>query len=145
MNDQNPLNRARVRELLAEGARQQILVLGDIMLDWFIWGRVDRISPEAPVPVLEFQRENFMPGGAANVARNLAVLKNPVRMIAPVGRDSRQFADIEAQVRKSALAVGTRAGQPPAAPAGSETQLDILGRRGARRQAQQHQAGGKDV
>jgi len=84
----NTLPPARVRELLAEGSRQRILVLGDIMLDWFIWGRVDRISPEAPVPVVEFQRENFMPGGAANVARNLAVLKNPAAMIAPVGRDS---------------------------------------------------------
>ncbi len=86
--NQHTLPVARVRELLAEGARQQILVLGDVMLDWFIWGRVDRISPEAPVPVVEFQRENFMPGGAANVARNLAVLKNPASMIGPVGRDS---------------------------------------------------------
>ncbi|MBI1176150.1 carbohydrate kinase [bacterium] len=86
--NQNSLPIARVRELLAEGSRQQILVLGDIMLDWFIWGRVDRISPEAPVPVVEFQHENFMPGGAANVARNLAVLKNPVSMVAPIGRDS---------------------------------------------------------
>lgn len=79
---------ARVRELLAAGAREQILVLGDFMLDHFIWGRVDRISPEAPVPVVEFQRENFMPGGAANVARNLAALKNPASMIGPIGRDS---------------------------------------------------------
>lgn len=86
--NQNSLPIARVRELLAEGSRQRILVLGDVMLDWFIWGRVDRISPEAPVPVVEFQNENFMPGGAANVARNLAVLKNPVSMVAPIGRDS---------------------------------------------------------
>jgi rfaE bifunctional protein kinase chain/domain len=84
----NTLPLARVRELLAEGARQPILVLGDVMLDWFIWGRVDRISPEAPVPVVEFQRENFMPGGAANVARNLAALGNPTSMLGPIGRDS---------------------------------------------------------
>jgi D-beta-D-heptose 7-phosphate kinase/D-beta-D-heptose 1-phosphate adenosyltransferase len=84
----NSLPVARVRELLAAGARQRILVLGDIMLDWFVWGRVDRISPEAPVPVVEFQRESFMPGGAANVARNLAALKNPASMIGPIGRDS---------------------------------------------------------
>ncbi len=84
----NSLPLDRVRELLAKGARQRILVLGDIMLDWFIWGRVDRISPEAPVPVVEFQRESFMPGGAANVARNLAALKNPASMIGPIGRDS---------------------------------------------------------
>ena len=84
----NSLPIDRVRELLAAGAGQRILVLGDIMLDWFIWGRVDRISPEAPVPVVEFQRESFMPGGAANVARNLAALKNPASMIGPIGRDS---------------------------------------------------------
>lgn len=86
--NQNTLSIARVRELLAEGSRQQILVLGDIMLDWFIWGRVNRISPEAPVPVVDFQHENFMPGGAANVARNLAVLRNDVSIVAPVGRDT---------------------------------------------------------
>ncbi|HAV64772.1 MAG TPA: D-glycero-beta-D-manno-heptose-7-phosphate kinase [Verrucomicrobiales bacterium] len=85
--NQNTLPVSRVRELLAEGARQQILVLGDFMLDQFVWGRVNRISPEAPVPVLEFQRESYMPGGAANVARNLAALKNSAAMIGPLGRD----------------------------------------------------------
>ena len=48
-----------------------MLVVGDVMLDQFLWGHVKRISPEAPVPVVEFERESFMPGGAANVARNL--------------------------------------------------------------------------
>ncbi len=83
----NSLPKSLVRELLDDGSRQRILVLGDFMLDQFIWGRVDRISPEAPVPVVEFQRESFMPGGAANVARNLAKLKNPVSIIGPIGRD----------------------------------------------------------
>ncbi len=50
----------------------KILVIGDLMLDEFIWGQVDRISPEAPVPVVHVSRESFYPGGAANVARNLA-------------------------------------------------------------------------
>lgn len=86
MNNNN-LSKSLVRDLLNEGSRQQILVLGDFMLDQFIWGQVDRISPEAPVPVVEFQRESFMPGGAANVARNLARLKNPVKIIGPIGRD----------------------------------------------------------
>ena len=45
----------RVRELLARAARTRILVVGDVMLDQFIWGRVSRISPEAPVPVVEFE------------------------------------------------------------------------------------------
>lgn len=85
--NQNTMSIGRVRELFEEGARRQILVLGDFMLDQFVWGRVDRISPEAPVPVLEFQSESYMPGGAANVARNIAQLKIPCSIIGPLGRD----------------------------------------------------------
>ena len=57
--------------LLERFSQQRILVVGDVMLDWFIWGAVSRISPEAPVPVVEVQRESRYPGGAANVARNI--------------------------------------------------------------------------
>lgn len=57
------------------------------MLDHFIWGSVGRISPEAPVPVLDFERESFMPGGAANVARNLTALQVPAELLGAVGRD----------------------------------------------------------
>src|SRR4029077_6944253 len=57
------------------------------MLDQFIWGHVGRISPEAPVPVVDFERESFMPGGAANVARNLTALGVPTELLAIVGRD----------------------------------------------------------
>jgi bifunctional ADP-heptose synthase (sugar kinase/adenylyltransferase) len=69
-----PLSPARVRRILATANRLRCLVVGDLMLDQFIWGGVSRISPEAPVPVVEFERESFMPGGAANVARNLTAL-----------------------------------------------------------------------
>src|SRR5258708_3653590 len=58
------------------------------MLDQFIWGNVARISPEAPVPVVDFQRESFMPGGAANVARNLTALNVGTDLFGVVGRDS---------------------------------------------------------
>src|SRR5215468_101260 len=58
------------------------------MLDHFIWGSVARISPEAPVPVLDFERESFMPGGAANVARNLAALNVPTELYGIVGNDT---------------------------------------------------------
>src|SRR5215207_7454881 len=58
------------------------------MLDQFIWGDVSRISPEAPVPVLDFQRESFMPGGAANVARNLTALGVPTELLGVIGRDT---------------------------------------------------------
>src|ERR1700751_1716696 len=57
------------------------------MLDHFIWGNVSRISPEAPVPVVEFERESFMPGGAANVARNLTALNVSTELFGIVGHD----------------------------------------------------------
>src|SRR5947207_4804498 len=78
---------ARVRQLLTNSRRQCILVVGDVMLDQFIWGSVSRISPEAPVPVVEFERESFMPGGAANVARNLTALNVPTELFGLVGND----------------------------------------------------------
>jgi D-glycero-beta-D-manno-heptose-7-phosphate kinase len=77
----------RVSELLETARQTRLLVIGDIMLDQYIWGRVDRISPEAPVPVVEFQKESFMPGGAANVARNLAAMNVPAELFGVVGRD----------------------------------------------------------
>jgi D-beta-D-heptose 7-phosphate kinase/D-beta-D-heptose 1-phosphate adenosyltransferase len=58
------------------------------MLDHFIWGQVGRISPEAPVPVVDFERESYIPGGAANVARNLTALGMPTHLFGVVGRDS---------------------------------------------------------
>src|SRR3989440_8200264 len=77
----------RARALLQAMRGRRVLVLGDVMLDQFLWGRVSRISPEAPVPVVEFERESFMPGGAANVARNLADLNAPTELFAVVGKD----------------------------------------------------------
>lgn len=64
--------RDRVSSLLDSFATKRLLVVGDLMLDEFLWGKVSRISPEAPVPVVEIVREEWFPGGAANVARNLA-------------------------------------------------------------------------
>jgi D-beta-D-heptose 7-phosphate kinase/D-beta-D-heptose 1-phosphate adenosyltransferase len=83
----NNLTTKRVRRLLDSARRSRIVVVGDVMLDQFIWGNVARISPEAPVPVVEFQRESFMPGGAANVARNLSALGAQTELFAIVGRD----------------------------------------------------------
>lgn len=65
-----------------------MLVVGDVMLDEFVWGKVSRISPEAPVPVVEVQSESFYPGGAANVARNLRPFCKGVLISGLVGRDS---------------------------------------------------------
>jgi rfaE bifunctional protein kinase chain/domain len=77
----------RVRQLLNAAPRTRIFVLGDVMLDQFVWGKVGRISPEAPVPVVEFERESFIPGGAANVARNLADLDVSTQILGAVGHD----------------------------------------------------------
>src|SRR5690349_20643371 len=57
------------------------------MLDQFLWGSVARISPEAPVPVVDFERESFMPGGAANVARNLSALSARTELFGVIGKD----------------------------------------------------------
>src|SRR6187551_93280 len=77
------LSRARAAQLLNPATR--ILVVGEMMLDEFIWGRVSRISPEAPVPVVEVQRQTFDAGGAANVARNLREFVNDVHMLSLIG------------------------------------------------------------
>lgn len=79
---------ARARRILAAARRTRVLVIGDAMLDQFIQGSVVRISPEAPVPVLDFESETFMPGGAANVARNLTALQVPTELLGTVGRDA---------------------------------------------------------
>ena len=87
---------ARVRQLLAAATRARVLVLGDVMLDQFVRGRVARISPEAPVPVVEFESESFVPGGAGNVARNLADLNADTELLAVVGQDdaARQLKEV---------------------------------------------------
>jgi D-glycero-beta-D-manno-heptose-7-phosphate kinase len=64
----------QTRQLLEQIARRRILVIGDVMLDHYIWGDATRISPEAPVPVVEISRDTYVPGGAANVALNCAAL-----------------------------------------------------------------------
>jgi D-beta-D-heptose 7-phosphate kinase/D-beta-D-heptose 1-phosphate adenosyltransferase len=81
------LSQNRVRTILSAATKTCVLVVGDVMLDQFIWGGVSRISPEAPVPVVEFSRESFMPGGAANVARNLVCLKTPAELFGAIGND----------------------------------------------------------
>jgi len=65
---------AKTRALLKKISRLRILVIGDIMLDHYVWGDATRISPEAPVPVVEIKRDSYTPGGAANVALNCSAL-----------------------------------------------------------------------
>lgn len=83
----NTFSIPRVKRLLNAAAKSRVLVVGDVILDQFLWGKVKRISPEAPVPVVEFERESFMPGGASNVARNLTALGAGVELFGLVGKD----------------------------------------------------------
>ena len=82
-----PLAPDRARAILDAMAATHVVVVGDAMLDHFMIGRVSRISPEAPVPVVEFLREFSLPGGAANVACNVRALGARVSLVAVVGDD----------------------------------------------------------
>jgi D-beta-D-heptose 7-phosphate kinase/D-beta-D-heptose 1-phosphate adenosyltransferase len=77
----------RLAALVEDFARKRILVIGDLMLDEFLWGKVSRISPEAPVPVVEVSRESYFPGGAANVARNVREFTPHTTALGRVGAD----------------------------------------------------------
>jgi D-beta-D-heptose 7-phosphate kinase/D-beta-D-heptose 1-phosphate adenosyltransferase len=78
---------SRFHELIGRFAGQRVLALGDLMLDEFIWGRVSRISPEAPVPVVNVTGESHYPGGAANVARNLREFTPYTAVMGIAGQD----------------------------------------------------------
>ena len=104
----------RTRRLVAEFARRRVLVVGDLMLDRFIWGGVERISPEAPVPVVEVNRHSFHLGGAGNVAHNVRVLGGESVLAGVIGRDvagDRVREALDAAGVVSALAVAD-AGRP---------------------------------
>lgn len=77
----------RLLDLIGRFSRARILVVGDFILDEFIWGDVSRISPEAPVPVVNVKRESFLPGGSLNVANNIRTLGGTVFPCGIVGRD----------------------------------------------------------
>ncbi|MBV8732771.1 MAG: hypothetical protein JO336_23415, partial [Acidobacteriia bacterium] len=79
---------ARLLELIRRFRGLRILVAGDLMLDEFIWGRVSRISPEAPVPVVNVTSESYYPGGAANVARNLREFTPHTAVMGLAGKDA---------------------------------------------------------
>lgn len=77
----------RLKEIIHRFNKAKILVVGDLILDEFIWGDVERISPEAPVPVVWANRRTYVPGGAANVAGNIRSLDGKVSLVGVIGRD----------------------------------------------------------
>src|SRR4030043_2170557 len=79
--------RKKLESVLKSFPRVKLLVVGDIMMDRFIWGKVSRISPEAPVPVIIAETEDFNLGGAANVAHNIHSLGGTVSLCGILGDD----------------------------------------------------------
>lgn len=83
------MDSARLHRIVAGFAAQRVLVIGDLMLDEFVWGKVSRISPEAPVPVVNVTSESYYPGGAANVARNVREFTAATAVMGIIGTDAR--------------------------------------------------------
>ena len=92
------LDAARARALIGRFGEASVAIVGDVMLDQFLVGRVDRISPEAPVPIVAFDHEEYRVGGAANVAHNVVALGGRVRLVGLVGADA-AGARLEGELR----------------------------------------------
>ena len=78
----------RLQEIVGGFKGKRILVIGDVVIDHYVYGRVERLNPEAPVPILEAQDEKEMTGGAGNVAKNAAMLGADTTLIGVVGNDA---------------------------------------------------------
>jgi len=91
---------ARLQQLVRSFAKARLLVVGDVMLDEYLWGDVERVSPEAPVPVVHVQRESHALGGAGNVVRNVVAMGAHCGFCAVVGDDDagRQILDLLAKL-----------------------------------------------
>ncbi|RLB02792.1 MAG: D-glycero-beta-D-manno-heptose-7-phosphate kinase, partial [Deltaproteobacteria bacterium] len=81
------INELDVEELLEAFKRARVLVVGDVMMDEFLWGKVERISPQAPVPVVAVEQSSRLLGGAANVVHNVCALGGRAELCGVVGRD----------------------------------------------------------
>jgi len=100
-----PAEPTDLQALLERARGRSVLIVGDLMLDHFVIGRVDRISPEAPVPVVQFDHESFRLGGAANVANNVAALGGIVEIAGLVGNDA-EGTRLLADLREAGIGTG---------------------------------------
>jgi D-glycero-beta-D-manno-heptose-7-phosphate kinase len=100
-----PIDAGRARDLIARFADLSVLVVGDVMLDRFVVGRVTRISPEAPVPIVRFESEHTRLGGAANVAHNIVGLGGRASLVGIVGKDA-AAATLRAQLGAAGIDTG---------------------------------------
>jgi D-beta-D-heptose 7-phosphate kinase/D-beta-D-heptose 1-phosphate adenosyltransferase len=82
------ITRQRAEEIIEAASHRKVVILGDVMLDEFVWGDVSRISPEAPVPVVDIRRESVHLGGAANVLANVVALGARACVVGVIGDDS---------------------------------------------------------
>jgi D-beta-D-heptose 7-phosphate kinase/D-beta-D-heptose 1-phosphate adenosyltransferase len=96
----------RLKGLVGRFGGVRVLVVGDLMLDRFVWGRVSRISPEAPVPVVQVAREDARPGGAGNVVSNVEALGGRAAACGIVGRDDAGRGLVDALDRLGATTDG---------------------------------------
>jgi len=99
------MSKKRAFAIIENFSRAEVLVVGDIMADHFIWGRVSRISPEAPVPVVEVREDSFMLGGCANVLNNIVAMGGRVYVTGVVGSDE-TGRRLLAEVRKRGVDTG---------------------------------------
>jgi D-glycero-beta-D-manno-heptose-7-phosphate kinase len=116
-----PLSRSRFKQIMKRLQGKRVLILGDVILDRYVWGNVSRISQEAPVPVVEVKKESFRLGGGANVANNLRALGIEPMCAGVVGRDGNAAA-----LRKLFREKGIRAAwlfEDPARPTTVKTRL----------------------
>jgi len=82
------MKQSRFKQLMAKVRQTRVLVIGDLMLDEYIWGKVSRISPEAPIPIVHMHSEDAKPGGAANVANNIVSLGGQALLAGVIGNDN---------------------------------------------------------
>jgi len=111
----------RAKELITAFPSVRIFVIGDLIMDHFLWGNVRRISPEAPVPVVEVEREDLMLGGAANVAHNIKNLGGAVSITGVIGSDDDGRRFLRALKKKSIPVTGIV--QDPKRPTTTKTRI----------------------
>jgi D-beta-D-heptose 7-phosphate kinase/D-beta-D-heptose 1-phosphate adenosyltransferase len=99
-------DKTKYRNIILQFKEAKVLVIGDLILDEFVWGKVERISPEAPVPVVWVERESYMPGGASNVANNIRALGGNVYISGVVGSDERAQRLLEILSEKGVVTDG---------------------------------------
>lgn len=96
------LSRQRVEQIFRLFSKQTILVVGDVMLDEYLWGQVHRISPEAPVPIVRVVDKTYNLGGASNVARNITSLGATVKLVGVIG-DDQQGMQLKATMENAGI------------------------------------------